>query len=160
MRDAGAAVVGLDLSTAMVRTARLHDPAGPYVAGSMLALPITDAAWAGAAAAYSIIHLSAAGRRLAMTELSRVVRAGGWALVTFHTDSPDFPMGGTNHLSEWFGHKVDVDVHFLDPAVVTGDLELAGFEVMATTVRKPWPSGEYPSRRCYLLARNGRGPGA
>ena len=30
---------------------------------------------------------------------------------------------------------------------------LAGFAVMSTVIRQPLPRIEYPSRRCYLLAR-------
>lgn len=146
-------VVGLDLSVEMVRVASAHDPGHAYAAGSMLELPVADGAWAGAALLYSIIHFTGPERRRAFLELARAVRPGGWVLVAFHVDNPEFEAGGVNHLTEWFGHRVDLDGYFLDPDVVARDAEAAGFAVMSTTLRRPWPDVEHPSRRCYLLAQ-------
>ncbi|MGA8114454.1 MAG: methyltransferase domain-containing protein [Actinocatenispora sp.] len=146
-------VVGVDLSPGMVAVARERAPELTFTEGSMLRLPVADDAWAGAVAMYSIIHLDAADRAVACHELARAVRPGGWLLVAFHVDSPDFATGEVNHLTDWFGESVDLDGHFLDPAEVVAELESAGFTVMTEVVRRPWPSVEYPSRRCYLLSQ-------
>jgi hypothetical protein len=74
-------------------------------------------------------------------------------LVAFHVDSPDYAVGQINHLTSWFGKDVDLDAHFLDPAEVTAQLESASFAVTSRTDRQPVADAEYPSRRCYLLAR-------
>jgi SAM-dependent methyltransferase len=150
-------VVGVDLSPQMVGIAAARDHAHPYAVGSMLDLPVAKAAWSGAAVMYSIIHFTVPERRRAFCELARAVRPAGWILVAFHVDSPQFEAGDVNHLTEWFGHPVDLEGYFLDPDAVTRDVEDAGFAVMSTTVRRPWPDVEHPSRRCYLLAqREGR----
>jgi len=119
----------------------------------MLELPAADSAWSGILALYSIIHLTASERARACREFARAVSAGGWLLVAFHVDSPDFAAGQVNHLTSWFGSAVVLDGHFLEPADVVRDVEAAGFTVTATMIRSPRPDLEYPSRRCYLLAR-------
>ena len=70
---------------------------------------------------------------------------GGWLLVAFHIDSPDFAAGEVNHLTAWFGQDVELDGYFLEPASVVRDVEAAGFTVTATVVRSPAPGVEYPS---------------
>lgn len=146
-------VLGVDLSPAMIQLAREAAPELEFVVGSMLDLPAADNAWAGAIAFYSIIHFTPQDRAKACRELARAVRPGGWLLLAFHVDSPDFAIGAVNHLTTWFGQAVDVDGYFLDPAEVTADVEAAGFAVTATVDRQPIPGAEYPSRRCYLLAQ-------
>lgn len=145
-------VLGIDLSTEMARLARRHDPRGAYAVGSMLDLPLATAVLAGAAVLYSIIHFSADERARAWHELARAVRPGGWLLVAFHVDSHEYEMGAVNHLTEWFGHPVELDGHFLDPDPIERALGDAGFSVRSRTVRQPSPA-EYPSRRCLILAQ-------
>ena len=146
-------VVGVDLSAEMIRVARDRAPTLAFVVGSMLRLPVADGSWAGAVALYSIIHLTPAERAACCAELARAVAAGGWLLLAFHVDSPDFAIGDVNHLTEWFGEPVHVDAFFLDPDAVVADVENAGFTVMSSMVRRPLPEVEYPSRRCYLMAQ-------
>jgi SAM-dependent methyltransferase len=152
-----AEVMGIDLSPGMIAVARQRAPDLAYAVGSMLRLPVADAAWSAAIALYSIIHFTAAERAIACQEFARALRPGGWLLVAFHIDSPEFAAGQTNHITTWFGERVELDGFFLEPDHVTTDLEAAGFTVMSTTIRRPWPTGEYPSRRCYLLAQRPSG---
>jgi hypothetical protein len=77
----------------------------------------------------------------------------GRLLVAFHVEAPDQPAGSTKHTTTWWEFDVDLDFHFLDPDLVTRELAGAGFDLVARTDREPWPEVEYPSRRCYLLAR-------
>ncbi|GIF66587.1 methyltransferase [Asanoa ishikariensis] len=147
------AVVGVDLSPAMVSLAREAGPSISFEVGSMLDLPVADGAWSGIVAFYSIIHLAPAERARAFREFARALSSGGWVLVSFHVSAADQPPGSTQHLSSWFGSPVDLDSFYLDPASVTADLAAAGFSVAASTMRAPLPGVEYPSRRCYLLAQ-------
>ncbi|GAA1866174.1 class I SAM-dependent methyltransferase [Asanoa iriomotensis] len=147
------AVVGIDLSPAMVEIARSAAPELSFEVGSMLDLPVASGSWSGIVAFYSIIHLDAASRARAFGEFARVLTPGGWVLVSFHVSAADQPPGSAHHLSEWFGSSVDLDAYYLDPASVTADLESAGFSIAATTLREPIAGAEFPSRRCYLLAQ-------
>jgi ubiquinone/menaquinone biosynthesis C-methylase UbiE len=146
-------VIGVDLSPAMIAVARERAPELTFTVGSMLRLRATDAAWAGAVSLYSIIHLTADERATAYREFARVIQPGGWLLVAFHVDSPEFATGQVNHLTSWFGQSVELDGYFLDPSDVVSQLAGAGFTLMAKVERQPAPEVEYPSRRCYLLAQ-------
>jgi len=55
-----------------------------------------------------------------------VVRRGGWILIAFQIDSPEFAAGDVNHITSWFGESVDLDGFFLEPAQVVPDIETAG----------------------------------
>jgi len=46
-----------------------------------------------------------------------------------------------------------LDGYFLDPSEVSSQLADAGFTHIAKLERQPDPEVEYPSRRCYLLAK-------
>lgn len=146
-------VIGLDLSPRMIDIARERAPDLRFAVADMLQLPVRDAAWAGAVALYSVIHLTAQERAAACRELARAVRPGGWLLVAFHVSSEEFTAGQVNRVTEWFGKRIELDGHFLDPDEVAGQLEAAGFTVTARLEREPVIRGEYPSRRCYLLAQ-------
>ena len=146
-------VIGLDLSPRMIDIARSKASDLSFSVASLLELPADDSAWAGAIALYSIIHMSSSERRTAFSEIGRVLRRGGHVLVAFHVDSAEFRVGDTNHLTDWFGQHVDIEGHFLAPDRITDELEAAGLEVVGSLVRRPAPEVEYPSRRCYLLAR-------
>jgi SAM-dependent methyltransferase len=146
-------VVGLDLSPRMIAVARQHNPRLSFAAASMLNLPCRDRAFAGVVAIYSIIHLDPQQRAAAFGEFARTILPGGLLLVSFHVDGPGLAPGDVNHVSTFLGHSVDMDGYFLDPAVVTRDLLANGFRVEARLDREPIAGIEFPSRRCYMLAR-------
>jgi SAM-dependent methyltransferase len=149
----GADVIGVDLSDKMIEVARRRNPTLRFQIGSMTALPVSDAAWAGAVCAYSIIHVPVDRRPTAYAELARAIVSGGWLLISFHVSDPDRRTGETAHFAEWWGFHVDLDFHYLDPDEVANGLADAGFEVRARMLREPTSNIEHPSRRAYLLAR-------
>lgn len=144
-------VLGVDLSPAMIAIARERAPQLTFTIGSMLRLAAADGAWAGVVSLYSIIHLTAHERPTAFAEFARVTQPGGWLLIAFHVDSPEFTAGQVNHITDWFGQQVELDGHFLDPDEVATQVSAAGFTLIARMDRLPAPDVEYPSRRCYLL---------
>jgi len=146
-------VVGIDLSPGMIAVAREQASELALEVGSMLRLPVADGTWAGVIALYSIIHLTADERVAAFGEFARVLRRGGWLLVAFHVDIPEFAAGQVSRLTTWFGERVEIDGYFLDPSDVLGPLQAAGFALVASLERQPTPGAEYPSRRCYLLCQ-------
>jgi hypothetical protein len=137
----------------MVAAGRARFPGLEFRTGSLAALGAPDGAWAGAVALYSMIHLPPPARAGAFRELARVIRAGGWLLLSFHVSSADHWTGSAFHLDTWFDAPVDLTGYFLDPDEVGAGLRAAGFEIRARLDREPWSAAEYPSRPCYLLAR-------
>jgi len=113
----------------------------------MLALPILDAALAGLAAFYAIVHFSPADLRRAFFEMHRVLKPDGRLLLAFHIGE------GSVHVEEFLGRRVAMDFMFFMPTQVAAELEVAGFVVDEVVERDPYPEVEYPSRRAYLFAR-------
>lgn len=141
----GARVVGIDLSPAMVEAARGAVVDAEFRVGDLRELPAQDGEFGAAVVFYSIIHVADADRPLAWRELARVLAGGGTALVAFHVGDE------VRHRDEWFGQPVNLDFRLLEPAVVTQELESAGFAVRATLTRAHEP-GEVETVRAYVLA--------
>lgn len=143
----GVQTCGVDLSPALVERARSLIPGVDFRQGDMRALDVPDAAWAGIAAFYSIIHIPRAERTRVLEEFLRVLRPGGLLLLVFHIGD------NTIHLEEWWGQKVCVDFHFIPTDEIAASLRAAGFEIEEIIERDPYPDVEYQSRRAYLFAR-------
>ncbi len=142
----GATTVGIDLSGAMVTLACWLHPELEFRQGDLLDLPAGDGEFGAVVAFYSIIHLEAFELRPALQEMHRVLRPSGLCLVSFHVGS------SVRHLSEWWGHEVDLDFCFLEPQGVVESLEAAGFVLEAKLERVSYPE-EAETRRAYLLSR-------
>lgn len=147
LHDAGITVTGVDLSREMVGHASRLNPMMTFEPGNMLDLDVLDGSWAGIVAFYSIIHLPPAALSEACTEFYRVLAPDGLLLVAFHEGEKQV------HLDDWWGHAVDVDTYFRDRVSVEEPLRHAGFTIDAFVEREPHEDVEYPSRRCYILAR-------
>ncbi len=146
LQDRGAQALGVDLSPGLIAEARRLSPDIEYHTGNMLALEVTDNAWGGIAAFYSIIHLPEGRIADALREFWRVLRPGGRLLLSFHVGDKVF------HRDDWWGQRVSLDFHFLAPERIEASLHEIGFNLEESLVRHPYPT-EYASRRAYLLAR-------
>jgi hypothetical protein len=100
-----------------------------------------------------VIHLDTAKRAGAYREFARTLAPNGHALIAFHISDSEVPTGGSRVLAQWWGFDVTLTFRFLDPAEEVLLLESAGLRVTARLDREPYPDGEHPSRRCYLLVR-------
>ena len=158
----GRSVIGIDLSPAMIEIAGMRHPTLEFQVGSMLDLPAADQEWSGAVLLYSIIHLAPQDRPRAYRELARVVRTSGLVLVAFHVSDAAHAAGEANVVREFLGQPVELTGYFLAPDEVSAGLASAGFAELARLEREPnlaagadagTADTEYPSRRCYLLAR-------
>jgi SAM-dependent methyltransferase len=145
--ERGIQVCGVDLSPTMVERARRLVPSVDFRQGDMMALDAPDAAWAGIAAFYSIIHIPRGDMAQVLGELWRVLRPGGILLLAFHIGDD------TIHLDEWWGQKVCVDFFFFRSDEMAGYLRAAGFEIEEIIEREPYPDVEHQSRRSYIFAR-------
>jgi ubiquinone/menaquinone biosynthesis C-methylase UbiE len=147
LRSRGAEVCGIDLSEQMITCARQAFPEVSFEQGDMLSLSkVTDAAFGGIAAFYSIIHIAHAQMVRALGELRRVLRPGGVLLLAFHIGDE------TLHRSELWGHAVSLDFIFYPTPEIKDALAAAGFEPREVIERDPYPGVEYQSRRAYIFA--------
>ncbi|MFI6049790.1 class I SAM-dependent methyltransferase [Streptomyces violascens] len=117
---------GIDLSPAMVETARREHPGLRFEVGSMTDLDLADASVAGLVAWYSLIHVPDDEAGPVLAHFHRVVRPGGLVLLGFH-------VGYESRLKTqgYGGHAMKVHVHRRQPAQVSAWLEDAGFTVEA-----------------------------
>lgn len=147
LADAGTNVEGMDLSPAMLETARTRHPHLTFREGDMFALPYADDSAGGAVLFYAIVHLQTRELAGAFRELHRVLAPGGLATLAFHAGSE------TKHVDELFGCATSLDFVFHPPDAVIGELARAGFTLEARLDRQPASDVEYPSERTYLLVR-------
>jgi SAM-dependent methyltransferase len=147
LHDQGVTIFGIDVSPAMVRCAARLNPGLDFRVGDMRNLDLQASGLAGIVAFYSIVHFEADEFRVIMREMRRVLAPGGLALVSFHVGNE------VVHVDELFGAPVDLDFRFHHPADVVAALHGASFAVIEQIEREPYAGAEYPSRRCYLLAK-------
>jgi SAM-dependent methyltransferase len=145
--DLGQADFGVESSATMIAAGRRDYPQVEFREGDLLALPAADGEFAAAVAFYSIIHLKHGELRQAFGEIRRVLRPGGRALMAFHVGSE------VRHLAEWWGHAVNLDFRFFQPAEIADALQSAGLPVEMSLERVNYPH-ETETRRAYLLVRN------
>ncbi|QSY49341.1 class I SAM-dependent methyltransferase [Streptomyces griseocarneus] len=146
LADKGARTVGIDLSVGMIEAGRRRFSQVEFREGDLLKLPAEDGEFGSAVAFYTIIHLDPGDLRRAFEEAGRVLRPSGLLLLSFHIGHE------IRHLDEWWGHDVDVDFRFLDPAHIGGLLEAAGFTVEMRMERAHY-AHEVETHRAYFLAR-------
>ncbi len=152
---AGADVLALDLSPRMCAITAGRGRTARVCAGDLTALPLRSNTLGAVVCMYAVIHLDTAQRALAYREFSRVLVPGGHALVAFHVSDPEHDSDTTSTVSDWWGHDVDLDFRFLDPERKAATLDAAGLTMVAHLDRRPLPGAEHPSKRSYLLVRNG-----
>jgi len=147
LQEQGVAMIGIDLSPEMIAVARRLNPGLSFQVGDMRRLDLPDAALAGVVAFYSIVHFEPAELTAVMLELRRTLAPGGLALVSFHIGDQ------VVHVEDLFGARVSLDFRFHAPRDVAEALRSAHLDVIEHVEREPYEGAEYPSRRCYLLAR-------
>jgi ubiquinone/menaquinone biosynthesis C-methylase UbiE len=148
LRDAGAEVRGLDLSSKMVEQARRLSPDITFSEGNMLALDLEDVSLAGITAFYAIVNIPARSLPTAFGEMYRVLRPGGLLLLAFHIGDDVI------HPEHLWNKPVGMEFYELQPSRVSALLANAGFVVEEVIERDPYaPEVEYQSRRGYVTAR-------
>jgi ubiquinone/menaquinone biosynthesis C-methylase UbiE len=144
----GANVCGIDLSSEMVKVASERNPGILFSQGNMLALDgVGDGAFMGIAAFYAIVNLSLEDLPRAFSEVYRVLKPGGWVLLSFHVGDE------TRHVDEFLERRVTLDFTFFTVPSVKSRLASAGLAVTEVMVRDPYIDAEYPSQRAYVFAR-------
>jgi SAM-dependent methyltransferase len=147
LHEQGVTTVGLDLSPGMVEVAAGLHPGLDFRVGDMTGLHLAGASLAGSVSFYSIVHFNPSELGKVFQEMRRVLAPGGLALVAFHIGEQ------VVHLDDLFGAPVSLDFRFHVPGKVIEALQAARLTVIEHAEREPYDDVEYPSRRCYLLAK-------
>jgi SAM-dependent methyltransferase len=152
LRDAGAAVFGLDLSPLMLQQARILNPDIPFREGNMVALDLQDGSLAGIAAFYAIVNIPQPSLPLVFREMERVLQPGGLLLLAFHIGDE------TLHEDTLWGQPISMEFFLFTTPVIRDHLEAAGLAIEEIIERDPYaPEVEYQSRRAYIFARKPAG---
>jgi SAM-dependent methyltransferase len=138
----GPAVVGLDLTLAMVELAcrRLRGA----VEGDMRALPFASSSFGGVVAFYSVIHVPRADVPSAFGEFARVVAPGGQLLLSAHEGE------GVIRVEEFVGQPVPMTATLFTLDELVAVTRAAGFDVVTAERRDPYPD-EGSTVRLYVL---------
>jgi SAM-dependent methyltransferase len=147
LHDQGVHTVGIDLSPEMITVARRLHPDLSFQVGDMKRLDLPDASLAGIVAFYSIVHFEPAELPEVLREMERVLAPEGLVLIAFHIGDQ------VVHVEDLFGARVSLDFRFHGPHNVIDSLRRSHLDVLEQIEREPYKDAEYPSRRCYLLAR-------
>ncbi len=144
----GCQACGIDLSSEMVHQASALNPDIPFEVGDMCDLSgVAAGAFGGVVSFYSIVNLRPADHAAAFAEMCRVLRPGGWLLVSFHVGE------GVKRVEEFLGEQIRLDFHFSRPEDVQSRLDAAGLTAVETIQRGPYPdSVEAQTDRAYLFA--------
>lgn len=126
LSELGVDTFGIDLSPAMIESARREHPGLRFEVGSMTDLDLSDASMAGLVAWYSLIHIPDDEIGSVLTHFRRVLRPGGPLVLSFH-------VGDATRLKTqgYGGHPMKVHVHRRRPGQVAAWLSEAGFTVEA-----------------------------
>ena len=149
LSEQGVAMLGIDFSPGMIEVAKRRHPGVEFRVEDMLHLSAAGESLAGAVLFYAIVHFEAAELPEVFREVRRVLMPGGLALLAFHVGDE------VVHRDELFGAPVALDFRCHEPEAVIDSLQRADLPVIEQTIREPYDGAEYPSRRCYLLARAG-----
>jgi uncharacterized protein YceH (UPF0502 family) len=149
LADAGAQVVGFDVSAGMVAQARLGSPDLAFEVADFRGLmrPRLAPAWGAIVAWYAVIHLAESELASAVAGLARVLRPGGWLALATHIGD------AVHHVEEFLGESVDLDFVLHDPGAVRSAVSAAGLEIVEWYLRGPLAGAEAQTDRLYLLAR-------
>ena len=143
----GVTMLGIDSSAKMIAVAQSLNPDLDFRVEDMLHLHASDASLAGVVLFYSIVHFELSELPPVFREARRVLVPGGLALVSFHIGEEVI------HRDDLFGAPVSLDFRCHTPENVIAALQSANLAVIEQVHREPYEGAEYPSRRCYLVAR-------
>jgi SAM-dependent methyltransferase len=147
LSERGVAAYGVDLSPQMVAVAQSRNRGLDFRVEDLRRLGAQDASLAGVLLFYAIVHFELRELPAVFRESRRVLAPDGLALVSFHVGQEVI------HRDELFGAPVSLDFRYHPVQGVLEALRSAGLMPIEQIERDPYAGAEYPSRRCYVVAR-------
>lgn len=139
-------LIGIDLSSEMIRQARQMNESIEFEVGNMLDLSINEEEFGAVLAFYAIVHFNYEEIEKAFSEIYRVLKNAGQFLFSFHVGNEQID------LDEFLDKKVKITFYYFEVDKILEILERVGFKVIETVLRYPYKDVEYPSKRAYILA--------
>jgi ubiquinone/menaquinone biosynthesis C-methylase UbiE len=139
-------IIGIDLSPAMIDTARRLFPKIKFQTGDLLNLSYRSDYFTCAIAFYSIVHFTYDQIKVAFREVNRVLKKGGPFLFSFHVGEE------TVHFDKANDIDVDIDLFFFQTQKIIKLLSETEFKIVDAIERYPYKDVEYQSKRGYIWA--------
>ncbi|MDX2967838.1 class I SAM-dependent methyltransferase [Kribbella solani] len=143
----GLDMFGVDLTPGMVEVARREYPELRFEVGSLFNLDLKDGELAGALVWYSLVHTPREDLPTVFAELFRVLRPGGHLVHGFKVG------GGSRHLSQGYGHDLDLEVYSFAVTDVAELLADAGFAEIATLTRTALPAEKDAGQAAIIMRK-------
>ncbi len=144
----GVNCLGTDLSPQMIEQARQYFPHIQFEVQDFFKLTYDAGSFAAVVGFYALVNITPEEVGRVFQEVWRVLKPGGLFMFSFHIfegqDSAredDFFDQPGNPLTFYF-FKVDD---------IKQAVEAVGFQTQEVIIRHPYPQGEHPSKRAYLL---------
>jgi SAM-dependent methyltransferase len=143
---AGAEVIGLDVSPAMVDEARARHPGLRFEVTDLYALGDAPGRFAALVLFYVLIHAEGDALDAALLACHRALMPGGLLLAAVHLGEAPLT------LAEWWGSPVALTFRFFAATELDDALRRAGFAILRSETRDPYPEVEHAAHRAYVLA--------
>lgn len=140
-------LLGIDISPAMIDTAKQLNPQLNFETNDLLKLSYPDKTFAAAIAFYAIVHFTMDELKTAFEEIKRVLSEKGEFLFSFHVGNERI------HLDTLLDHTVNIDFQFFETVAVVELLKQTGFDIIDVIERQAYKDVEYPSKRAYIWVR-------
>ena len=137
-------IVGIDISSRMVDTARRYFPKIKFETGDLQKVSYEPNYFGSALAFYAIVHFPYDQVKIAFNEINRVLKKGGQFLFSFHVGNE------TVHFDKAKDIDIDVDLYFFQTDKLVELLHETGFRIIDAIERRPYEDAEYASKRGYI----------
>jgi cyclopropane fatty-acyl-phospholipid synthase-like methyltransferase len=138
-------IIGIDFSEKMIEQAKKLNRKIQFETGDLLDLKKPGEYYGSVVAFYAIVHFNQDQLKQCFSGVYKTLRKTGQFLLSFHIGKEVITV------DEFMGEKVSADFYFHDPDKVRDLLKEAGFEIIETITRYPYPA-EYQSKRAYIIA--------
>lgn len=147
LHDRGVDIFGTDLSSGMIAEAKRCSPHMIFTECDMLHMPYANSSFAATVLFYAIVHLPTTRLAELFQEMRRLLQPDGLLVLAFHTTEMDIE----TIVDEASDEKMIFVFHSAKKVEIL--LIETGFDIEELVIRTPYKNMEYPSRRCYIVAR-------